>query len=272
MAGIQRALDSGAVPGHISNVCPPGTRAYLLEVGWLECDEGFVTRGGVILWETGCGVDYPTVWGPQAVDIFARVKYEPRHELKAAIEATGHKLEDVKKIILGHMHLDHAGGLDQFLDRKDIEIWVHDKELRSALWSVATGADVGVYLQHYMDLSLNWKTFDERTMDFCQGITLHHLPGHTDGLVGMQINLPETGTFFFISDHCHVIENWRDGVPQGWLARDHPAWFQSTQRLKRLESTTKENAYGMYGEPYKASLVKFKHLHCHYETWTGSAQ
>jgi len=52
------------------------------------------------------------------------------------------------------MHLDHAGGLDQFLDRKDIEIWVHDKELRSAFWSVATGADVGVYLKHYMDVSL----------------------------------------------------------------------------------------------------------------------
>jgi glyoxylase-like metal-dependent hydrolase (beta-lactamase superfamily II) len=53
----------------------------------------------------------------------------------------------------------------------------------------------------------NWKTFDERTFDFCQGITLHHLPGHTDGLIGMQINMPEMGTYFFISDHCHVIEN-----------------------------------------------------------------
>ena len=39
------------------------------------------------------------------------------------------------------------------MDRKDIEIWVHDKELRSAFWSVATGADVGVYLKHYMDVS-----------------------------------------------------------------------------------------------------------------------
>ena len=130
MAGIQKALDAGAVPSHVSNVCPPGTRAYLLEVGWLECDEGFVVRGGnaslkstegqsftnkrrempmycvlidhphegVILWETGCGVDYPEVWGPQVADVFARIRYEPRHELKAAIEATGHKLEDVKKM------------------------------------------------------------------------------------------------------------------------------------------------------------------------------
>lgn len=54
------------------------------------------------------------------------------------------------------MHLDHAGGLDQFINRKDVEIWVHDKELRSAFWSVATGADEGVYLKHYLDVSIEW--------------------------------------------------------------------------------------------------------------------
>lgn len=271
MAGIRKALDTGAVPAAVSNVCPAGTKAYLLELGWLECDEGFVLRAGntsrkttetqsfvnkrrelpmyavlidhphdgCILWETGSGVDYPTVWPSEVFDVFTRVRYEPKHELKAAIEATGHKLEDIKKVILGHMHLDHAGGLDQFVGRTDIEIWVHYRELRAAFWSVATGADVGVYQPHYLDLSLTWKTFDDRTIDFCQGITLHHLPGHTDGLIGMQLNLADSGTFFFISDHCHVIENWRDGVPQGWLARDHASWFQSTQRLKRLEAITK---------------------------------
>ena len=46
---------------------------------------------------------------------------------------------------------------------------------------MATGADKGVYLEHYLKLGLNWKTFDDQTFDFCQGITLHHLPGHTDG-------------------------------------------------------------------------------------------
>lgn len=27
---------------------------------------------------------------------------------------------------------------------------------------------------------------------------------------------------------------WRDGISQGSLARDHLAWFASTQRLKQL--------------------------------------
>ena len=186
MAAIQNQVQQGAVPGAVSNVCPPGTKFHVLEVGWLECDEAFVTRGGntslkstegqsfvnkrrqmpmycilvehphegLILWETGCGKDYPTVWGPAASDIFARVNYEPHHELRAAVEATGNRIEDIKKIIIGHLHLDHAGGLDEFLDTTDTEIWVHERELTSAFWSVATGADAGVYLPHYLKLSL----------------------------------------------------------------------------------------------------------------------
>ena len=45
-AGIQRQVDSGAVPNHVMNVCPKGTKFHVLCVGWLEADEGFVVRGG----------------------------------------------------------------------------------------------------------------------------------------------------------------------------------------------------------------------------------
>lgn len=90
------------------------------------------------------------------------------------------------------------------------------------------------------------------------GITIHLLPGHTAGLCGMQVNLIDSGTFVFLSDHAHVKENY-DGTPQGWLgercravqrssavkltftltvARDHQAWFSSNERVKRLEKAT----------------------------------
>jgi glyoxylase-like metal-dependent hydrolase (beta-lactamase superfamily II) len=75
-------------------------------------------------------------------------------------------------------------------------------------------------------------------MQLFPGITLHWLPGHTAGLCGMQVNLIDSGTFVFLSDHAHVQENY-DGQPQGWLARDHVAWFASNHRVKRLEKATK---------------------------------
>ncbi|KAL8284225.1 hypothetical protein RQP46_004974 [Phenoliferia psychrophenolica] len=158
-----------------------------------------------------------------------------------------HRYKDVKMIIIGHLHLDHAGGLDLFKDMKDIPIWVHERELKSAFYSVATGADAGVYLDHYLDTSLNWKTFDDTTLDFAQGIVLHHVPGHTDGSVAMQlkknsnifVTVLEQGTFLFTGDLFHVAENYSVGIPQGWLARDHPAWFNSYNRIKRLAARTK---------------------------------
>lgn len=147
MSAIRNQLDQGAVPNSVSNVCPQGTKFHVLEVGWLECDEAFVVRGGntslksteneaflnkrrqlpmycilidhphegLILWETGCGKDYPQVWGPALSDIFARVQYEPRHELPAAVEATGHKIENIKKIIIGFSIWTMLGALISFL-------------------------------------------------------------------------------------------------------------------------------------------------------------
>lgn len=193
---------------------------------------------GLILFETGCGKDYPEIWGAPLNDIFARSRYDAEHELDAAIAKVGYNIKDIKMVIIGHLHLDHAGGLDKFIG-SDVPIWVHKEELLSAFYSVSTGADAGVYLPHYMRTDYNWKTWDERHQDLCQGITMHHLPGHTAGLCGLQINLEDSGTYIFVSDHGHVKENIWQGIPQGWLARDHQAWFNSNQRLLLMEKTMK---------------------------------
>jgi len=270
MSSVKTALSNGAVLGSVQNVCPEGTKMFILHIGYLAADAGWFLRGGngstlsnpdgpkqrerrdlvmysvlidhphegLILWETGCGKDYPEVWGAPLNDIFARVKYEPSQELDAAIAKAGYNIKDVKHVIIGHLHLDHAGGLEHFRKR-DVDVWCHDEELRHAFWAIATGADKGVYLEHYMKFDIKWRTFTEQTLEWAQGITLHHLPGHTPGLIGLQVNLPNDGTFIFTSDHFHVLENYTTGVPQGWLARDHNAWFEATARVQRLEKRTK---------------------------------
>lgn len=82
---------------------------------------------GLILFETGSGGDWPTVWGPPFNDLFAQIEYTADKELPAAIAKTGHSINDVKAVVLGHLHLDHAGGLEHFVDT-DVEIYTHELE------------------------------------------------------------------------------------------------------------------------------------------------
>lgn len=98
---------------------------------------------GLLLFETGAGKDYPELWGPPLNDIFARVDYSPDQELDVAIAKTGHSIKDIKAVIMGHLHLDHAGGLHHFKD-SEVPIYVHEEELKHAWYSVATKTDLGM--------------------------------------------------------------------------------------------------------------------------------
>ncbi|OJJ65108.1 hypothetical protein ASPSYDRAFT_85086 [Aspergillus sydowii CBS 593.65] len=237
---------------------------HILDLGTLQADESWILRGGnssslsnlnpenkrrdlvllsalieypgigLILFETGCAEDLDVKWGAPLTDVFPRVKYTENNKLPAAIKSRGHDIKDVKAVILGHLHLDHAGGLEHFL-HTDVPIYVHEEEFKHACWAVATGADLGVYLGHYMLLEeLNWNTFTDSTFELFQGITLHHSPGHTPGLCMMQVNLARDGVFLWTTDQFHVKENYEEGHPHGGLARDHTAWYRSLQLARRL--------------------------------------
>ncbi|KAI1959857.1 hypothetical protein LOZ58_004222 [Ophidiomyces ophidiicola] len=245
--------------------CPPGTKLHLLNLGTLECDESWLLRAanmstasnkqpenkrrelivlsvliehpqeGLILFETGCAEDIDAKWGAPLTDIFPRTVYNEEHKLPTAIKATGNDIKDIKAIVFGHLHLDHAGGLEHFVGT-NVPIYVHEEEFKHACWAVATGADLGVYLAHYLSLDkLNWQTFNEPHLDLFQGITVHHSPGHTPGLCVMQVNLEKDGTFIFTTDQFHIAENYDMSHPHGWLARDHTAWWNSLQMIKRLQ-------------------------------------
>ncbi|KAI9694608.1 MAG: hypothetical protein M1822_000224 [Bathelium mastoideum] len=249
------------------NQAPQGTKIWLLHVGNLEAEEGWFKRGGgtstlsnpnpdrerrklmimsvliehptegLILFETGSGKNYPEIWGAPLNDIFARVDYDESQELDAQIEKTGHSIKDVKMVIMGHLHLDHAGGLENFRGT-NVPIYVHETELKHAFYSVATKSDLGVYLGHYLNFDLNWQSFHGDFLEIAPGLNVRHAPGHTPGLCILQVNLSDSGTWIFTSDMYHVHENYDDSHPQGWLARDHDDWVRSNQMIHMLAKRT----------------------------------
>lgn len=60
------------------------------------------------------------IWDPSADDGgFA--------ELKAAIDATSHSLEDIRALIITHAHIDHFGMAGRIVEEVGCELWMHEE-------------------------------------------------------------------------------------------------------------------------------------------------
>ncbi|MBM3280948.1 MAG: MBL fold metallo-hydrolase [Candidatus Handelsmanbacteria bacterium] len=59
--------------------------------------------GQLTLIDTGCGQD----WTPREQEIFA---FDPNHSLSLALASLGVRPEEINRVILTHLHFDHAGG------------------------------------------------------------------------------------------------------------------------------------------------------------------
>jgi glyoxylase-like metal-dependent hydrolase (beta-lactamase superfamily II) len=241
-----------------------GTRMSLLDLGRIDTDDGFFIRGcnaavqsapvpryerrrvavivaviehpqaGPILFETGCAQNAKEEWPASAWDAFPVNVYEEKHHLDKALEAAGYGVDDIRAVVMGHLHLDHAGGLEHFRG-KDIPIYAHELEIKEHYYAVATKEDIGAYVPGDLNWQLNWQPIHRDEVELFDGITVRHMPGHTPGLMTMQVETRNSGHFLLTSDLYHVRDLFEQDLPQGWLSRDSHSWHQSHRWIKQLQ-------------------------------------
>jgi glyoxylase-like metal-dependent hydrolase (beta-lactamase superfamily II) len=72
---------------------------------------------GLILFDAGSCEDAIGNWDRATVECVPRIWQKDINGLPAAVQATGAgSIKDVKKVIISHLHFDHAGGLEHFFD------------------------------------------------------------------------------------------------------------------------------------------------------------
>ena len=137
-----------------------GIKLSLLDLGRMEVDDGFFIRGrnaaatsdphprydrrqfaimaaviehpavGPILFDSGCRQHAKDEWPEQAWDLFPMSRYEEEHHLDRALGAAGYGVDEIKAVVISHLHLDHAGGLEHFRGT-DVPIYAHKLEIKS---------------------------------------------------------------------------------------------------------------------------------------------
>src|ERR1700731_5241535 len=113
---------------------PQGMRLYVFSSGWLTLDKSGLQTGatgkitvpvafflikhpkGNVLFETGNNdkiITDPTYWGPLA-QMLSPESRSPGVAIDTQLDKIGVKPSDINYVILGHMHLDHAGNVGKF--------------------------------------------------------------------------------------------------------------------------------------------------------------
>ncbi len=134
---------------------PPGMKLYVFSSGFLNIDKSALQAGaapgkidipvgfflihhpkGNVLFDTGNNdrvITDPTYWGPLAAMLSnpANNSRSPDVAIDAQLEKAGYKISDINYVILGHMHLDHAGNVGKF---PNATLVYQRDEIINALW------------------------------------------------------------------------------------------------------------------------------------------
>jgi len=132
---------------------PPGMKLYVFSSGWLDIDKSALQTGaspgkfmipvgffvihhpkGNVMFDTGNNdrvITDPTYWGPNAALLDKPESRSPDVSTIKQLEKIGMKPSDINYVVVGHMHLDHAGNISRF---PTATLVYQRDEIINALW------------------------------------------------------------------------------------------------------------------------------------------
>ena len=248
---------------------PQGMKLYNFSSGWLNIDKSALQAGaapgkidipvsfflihhpkGNVLFDTGNNdrvISDPTYWGPleAMLENPANHSRDPGVAIDAQLEKAGYKPSDINYVVLGHMHLDHAGNVGKF---PNATIVYQRDEIVNAFWPKPgygccyitddfsmLRAKVGSNLPNarkVLELDGDLDLFGDGS------IIVHRNVGHTPGSEMMLVHLPKTGAVVLTSDTCYLPENLaKDLLPSIGLAYDPAGILRGYQWIKHLRDS-----------------------------------
>jgi N-acyl homoserine lactone hydrolase len=212
---------------------PQGMQLYVFSSGRLTVDKSIIQSGasgkiqvpvgfflikhpkGNVLFDTGNNdriITDPTYWGPFVAAL------DPERTPDIAIDTQLSKINvkpaDIKYVVLGHFHVDHAGNVGKF---PDSTIVYQRDEIKNAFWPAPGYATFFITADFDMLRSTvgqpmpNKQKVIELDGDldlFGDGsLYIHRTVSHTPGSQMLVVRLPKTGTVVLTSDAVYLKEN-----------------------------------------------------------------
>lgn len=185
---------------------------------------------GLILFETGISPNFNEEWLPEWLATLDLSNITPEVCLEARLKSLGLGPEDFKYVIMGHLHVDHAGGLRLFEDA-GATIIVHEDEYKYV--SLIEKADNFFARADWHFLGRKKPVTVYGDQEIMKDLWLLSLPGHTPGTMGLMTRLNSTGWALLSSDALYTHDSYGPpavGTSVVWNA-EH--WANSVEKIRR---------------------------------------
>lgn len=211
---------------------------------------------GLVLVDTGnhprVAEDAAAYWGK---DVAAAIQPEmdPDDAVDRHLIRLGYKIEEIKHVILTHMHLDHAGGMSLF---PEAAFYIQKDELVAAMWPHPQFA-IGHY--EIKDFAQT-RNFNIRKLDgdldlFDDGrIRIIKTGGHSVGHQMVLLQLREFGPTLLPGDACMMPEQLDLLTPPGMPIPEPEKGLAVMKQIR--EKVEKEDLYIAYSHPTNKDWVK----------------
>ncbi len=255
-------------------------RLYILNNGWLECDSNWMVAmsvkgtlenknprtkwikipvysvlvdhpNGKILYDTGCPPEAMKGYWPPGLKSIFPYYYKNNQLLLKQLNFTGTSPDEIKTVILSHLHLDHAGNMHLF---KPADIYVHRKDYdyaKSLINSSQNPNDHGAYVKaDLVGIPENKLHFVDSDFEFAQNIKIITLAGHTPGILVLMVHLENEGTLIFPMDAIYTRENYGPPVKLSGIVYDSISFVESIEKIRRLQKEYRAKVMFSHDMPF----------------------
>lgn len=162
------------------------------------------------------------------------MKREKRQDIKNALKAINLSPDDIKTVIVTHLHYDHAGGFHNF---KNAKFLIQKKEVEYGI------APLPCHHSIYYEKSLGKPTFVDYLdqieiidgdYEVEAGVHANFIPSHTPGFQGVSVQTKK-GKYFIAGDAVGLYECWETvpHVPSG-IFNNLEQYYESMKKIEEI--------------------------------------